>query len=125
MKNKIKILLYVILLTFSLCGCSNHSSAPSIEQSSDRIGAEDIKHDTKEYTMIEKTKESIAIFVELLGTESKNGDITVTDEFLDNMESVYIMGRTGTIVHGFGDDMETIISIMEWTDNDSASKSEF
>lgn len=124
MKKGIMIFLCTILLVLYFCGCSKNSLF-SKEETSDSISVDVAADESEEDTVIEKTNESLDIFVELLGTESENGDIAVTDEFLDNMESVFVMGRTGTVVHGFGDDTETVISIMEWVDNDSASKEEF
>lgn len=121
MKKRIRIVGCILLLALSLFGCSSNTVTSETKNINTEVIADDINKDT----MIDETRESLAIFVKLLGTESEDGNIAVTDEFLENVENVYIMGRNGTVAHGFGDDVQTVISIMEWTDNNSASETEF
>lgn len=121
MKKQIRIVGCILLLVLSLLGCSSNDTTSETKNTNTEVIEDDINKDT----MIDETRESLAIFVNLLGTESEDGNIAVTDEFLENMENVYIMGRNGTVAHGFGDDVQTVISIMEWTDNNSASETEF
>jgi hypothetical protein len=120
-----------------LCGCGNKTSTPDVEQvqsveiSSNleqpayEDSAEVVSDIDESNTMIQETDQSLEIFVALLGAETENGEISVTDEFLNNMEAVYIMGRTGTVAHGFSDDVATAISVMEWEDNVSATREQF
>lgn len=75
--------------------------------------------------MIQKTQDSLKIYVEFLGTETENGNLAVTDEFLENLESVYIMGRTGVVNHGMSDQSTTQIRIMEWIDNEFSTEIDF
>lgn len=121
MKTQIRIVGCILLLVLSLLGCSSNATTSETKKTNTEVIEDDINKDT----MIDETRESLAIFVNLLGTESEDGNIAVTDEFLENVENVYIMGRNGAVAHGFGDDVQTVISIMEWTDNNSASETEF
>lgn len=121
MKKQIRIVGCILLLALSLWGCSSISATSETKNTNTVVIEDDINKDT----MIDETRESLAVFVKLLGTESEDGNIAVTDEFLENVECVYIMGRNGTVAHGFGDDVGTVISIMEWIDNNSASETEF
>lgn len=122
-KRALSLLTAVSLLCIGLCGCADSVSSEDETISIASTESEDVESDST--SMISRTEDSLQIFLELLGTESEDGQISVTDEFLDNQSNVYIMGKTGTVMHGFGEDSETCISIMEWTDNDSATAEDF
>lgn len=62
------------------------------------------------------------MYVDLIGTETEDGNINVSDEFLDNVSNVYIMGRTGTVNHGMTETSDTQIRIMEWRDNNETTE---
>lgn len=75
-------------------------------------------------SLIEETKESIAPYIEVLSQETNGLELEVTQEFVDNIGSVNVMGYTGTVSHG-ASDMVNIIDIMEWTCNDTSTEDEF
>ncbi len=73
----------------------------------------------------QKTRDSLKPYVDFLGEETENGDLSVPDEFLENIESVYIMGRIGSVNHAMSEKSKTQIRIMEWIDNENATQEEF
>lgn len=75
--------------------------------------------------MKKKTDESLKMYVDLIGTETEDGNINVSDEFLDNVSNVYIMGRTGTVNHGMTETSDTQIRIMEWRYNNETTEKKF
>lgn len=72
------------------------------------------------------TRESLTPYLDVLGMETGTGDsLEVSQEFIDGLGSVYIMGRTGSVMHGFTTDSGVIVDSMEWADNSSATRAEF
>lgn len=72
------------------------------------------------------TSESLNPYLDVLGIEAKNDNsFEVATEFVEGLSSVYIMGRTGTVGHGFTADSGVTIDLMEWVDNSSATRAEF
>lgn len=123
-KKKVAIIcLCTFLSVGGLCACG--SNKINAEQSETLTSDKSDKELTETEDMIEKSNEALKVYVDLLGTETTDGNINVTDDFLDNINSVYIMGRTGTINHGMTDDSDTQIRIMEWIDNEVSTTGEF
>ena len=110
----------LIALTCLLCGCTNQEDSDAQNSSS----AEPvIKNEEKD--LIQETKEALTPYLEPLGTDCADGTLSVSHEFVENVDSVKIMGRTGSVVHGMSDNSPTQISIMRWEDNASATEDEF
>ena len=73
---------------------------------------------------IEKTKDSLDLYLEVLGADTKNGNYSVSQDFIDNMNNVFVMGYKGSVTHGFTSD-EKVIDIMDWISNESHQEKEY
>lgn len=120
MRNK-RLLYCLIMALFALVLCSCDSNATN-EMTESEISetTEDSKED-----IIQKTKDSLKVYTDYIGIETENGNLAVTDEFLENVESVFIMGRTGSVNHGMTGSSDTQIRIMEWNDSVTSTEDEF
>lgn len=74
------------------------------------------------------TSESLKPYLDELGRVLQDENVDASTEFIDGLSSVYIMGRTGTVGHGFSYDSgkdEMKIDVMEWKDNKTATETDF
>lgn len=123
-KKKIAMIcLCCFLIIGGLCACASNET--NAEQQETLINDKQSEEQIETEDMIEKSDESLKLYTGLLGTETADGNISVTDDFLENINSVYIMGKTGTVNHGMTDISETQIRIMEWIDNEASTIGEF
>lgn len=76
-------------------------------------------------TLIDETKQSIAPYLSILGTDTKGGSLSVSQSFIDNIDKVVLMGNMGTIEHGYTESASGIIDIMDWYSNDDFSNAQF
>lgn len=74
---------------------------------------------------VAKTHNSLSPYLDVLGTESTDSNLSASTEFIDGLSSVYIMGRTGSVLHGFSGADTITIDLMEWHDNTPASEREY
>lgn len=125
MKKKKIAMIYLccFLIVDGLCACATNKT--NAEQQETLINDKQSEEQIETEDVIEKSDESLKLYTDLLGTETADGNISVTDDFLENINSVYIMGRTGTVNHGMTDISETQIRIMEWIDNETSTIGEF
>ena len=79
---------------------------------------EETETEITETDMISKTDDSIGNYTAVLGTSLQGNDLTVSEEFLDGINSVYLMGRTGTVSHEVNESKK-VISVMNWKSNES------
>lgn len=126
-KNKLRVLAVCgVLMACSLCACSTNNASADSQKSTSSVSYDEVTTNQNNITdMKKKTDESLKIYVDLIGTETEDGNINVSDEFLDNVNNVYIMGRTGTVNHGMAETSDTQIRIMEWSDNEKTTETEF
>lgn len=75
--------------------------------------------------LIAETKRELAPYVEMVGKETTNDSITVTDNFLDHMDDVKIMDIEGTISHGLNATSGNKIAMMDWVSNMSETEEVF
>lgn len=74
---------------------------------------------------IEATTTSLKPYLALIGKSTDDGSIDVDEEFLDNIDKVNVMGKTGTIKHSTTDGSEDTITVMEWVSNETTEGDEF
>ena len=123
-KNKLRVLVVCgILMAYSLCACASNNASADSQKSTSSVSHDEVTTNENNTTdMKKKTDESLKMYVDLIGTEIEDGNINVSDEFLDNVSNVYIMGRTGTVNHGMTETSDTQIRIMEWRDNNETTE---
>ncbi len=69
----------------------------------------------------EHSRAILSPYFDMFGTDITNGTPEVTQEFIDNMNAIDIMGIAGSITHGYNIDTERmIIDIMDWVSNDGS-----
>lgn len=126
-KNKLRVLVVCgILMAYSLCACASNNASADSQKSTSSVSYDEVTTNENNTTdMKKKTDESLKMYVDLIGTETEDGNINVSDEFLDNVSNVYIMGRTGTVNHGMTETSDTQIRIMEWRDNNETTEKKF
>lgn len=126
-KNKLRVLVVCgILMAYSLCACASNNASADSQKSTSSVSHDEVTTNENNTTdMKKKTDESLKMYVDLIGTETEDGNINVSDEFLDNVSNVYIMGRTGTVNHGITETSDTQIRIMEWRDNNETTEKKF
>lgn len=74
--------------------------------------------------LAEDTRSSLAPYFETFGDVAENGDYSVSQEFVDAMKSVEVMGVVGNIT--LAAEQETwIISTVKWTSEETMSETEF
>lgn len=126
-KNKSRVLAICgFFIANFICACSSINASSHIQESVSNV-ERDIETTNEDSTtcMKKKTNESLKEYLDLLGTNTEDGNVNVSDQFLDNLSNVYIMGRTGTVTHAMSIESDTQIGIMEWNDNEAATEKEF
>lgn len=118
MRKRLFMVVIATSMMISFSGCSNVKSN-RVETSVSNIEVKESK-DIKQ-----ETEDSISKYLEMLGVESKDGNVIATEDFLNNMDSVFIMGRTGTITCSMTDVSKTQIRIVGWVDNSKSTRDEF
>lgn len=80
--------------------------------------------DTDLEEMIQRSRTALQPYIELLGGDLGDGVVQTSQEFIDNLSSIELMGKIGTVSHGFSEGL-SIIDTMDWISNDEASEEEF
>ncbi len=80
---------------------------------------------TSNTNLIQQTKGSIEPYVKMIGTVTQDKNVTVAESFLNNIDKVKIMGRKGTVSHGFTVHSGDKIAMMDWKSNNSISVEEY
>lgn len=83
------------------------------------------QYETERVELIQKTNNSLKPYLELIGTGLNDNSVTVTQEFIDGKDNVFVMGHTGSVDHGLANDNDETITIMNWTSNDTVDDEEF
>lgn len=128
--NKKKWVLPVALGLFVICivgvivclSMQQNKVEPSQNESTSALSAGQENED------IILTNESLKSYLDELGRVLQDENVEASTEFIDGLSSVYIMGRTGTVGHGFSYDSvkdKMKIDVMEWRDNEAATEAEF
>ena len=95
-----------------------------MQKQADSLTANSISN--SDFSEIEKTRNSLAPYLDVLGTQGTDNNFDASTEFISGLSSVYIMGRTGTVTHGFvGTEDYVTINLLEWQDNANSSEEEF
>lgn len=68
-------------------------------------------------SIIQQSKDNLKPYFDVLGINTENDGLAVSEEFLDNISSVELMGYSGSIDHGYSDIIGNTIDIMDWTSN--------
>lgn len=80
----------------------------------------------KSSKLIQQSKENMHPYFEVMGIDITNGLPDVSQEFIDNMSSVELMGYSGSVTHGYNEyDSKTYIELLTWISNKEVSKEEF
>ena len=71
-----------------------------------------------EKDMVKKTDESITVYLSLLGMKTEGQSVDMSIEFVNGLNSVYLMGELGEVSHGYTEDGgDDTIGFMEWKSN--------
>lgn len=77
-------------------------------------------------TLIAQSKQNIAPYLDVMGADITNGNPPVSQDFIDNLNSVEIMGYVGSIKHGYNIyDGKTYIELMTWESNIPTTNEDF
>ena len=91
-----------------------------IDRANLNIASEDVSE------LIQKTEDSIDPYLNIIGKEMADDEsLKVSDEFIDGMDKVFIMGKLGTVEHASTTDSGNTITTMDWISNDPCEKTEF
>ena len=74
---------------------------------------------------IEATSASLKPYLDMIGTDTGGDTVKVNDEFLENINNVYVMGYIGTVSHSTTVKSGDSIALMEWISNESIESSAF
>lgn len=130
------IIVFVIVLFFviSLCSCGNSTDTDikeqleQLQQENNELNKQikDLSGDnenTKEDDIKVRTENNLEIYLEVLGTyANEDFSLNVSDDYIKGLSSVYVMGRIGTVSQGSADYTSTLISMMEWIDNEQSDE---
>lgn len=83
------------------------------------------KSETIKSDLIQQTRGSLEPYVAMVGISTDNDTATVTESFLNNIDKVKIMGKKGTVSHGYTADSGDRIAMMDWQSNESMSTEEY
>ena len=75
--------------------------------------------------MKNESKENLVPYIELLGFNTTENSLSVSEEFLNNIDRVIIMGLLGTCEHSYSSSANGKIDILEWVSNNEISKNAF
>ena len=78
-----------------------------------------------EQDLIRQTRNSIEPYVAIIGEVTENQSVSVTEGFYNNMDKVKIMGKKGTVSHGFMDSSGDTVAMMDWNSNEPMSTKEY
>ena len=76
-------------------------------------------------TDIQQSKQNLQPYLEVMGTDTGDGALDVSQNFIDNRTSVNLMGYSGTIEHGYTEPNGSVIDIMDWVSNSQVAGSDF
>lgn len=119
----IVILLILILLFFVRASVQMRIASPTATTLGQTVNADSpSKSQTED---IAKTRSSLTPYLDVLGMEINDPNVSATTDFINGLSSVYIMGRVGSVSHGFNGNSTLTIELLEWTENGSSTESEY
>lgn len=68
-------------------------------------------------SIIQQSKDNLKPYFDVLGIDTEDDGLAVSQEFLDNISAIELMGYSGSIEHGYSDITGNTIDIMEWVSN--------
>lgn len=76
--------------------------------------------------LVQQTKENLNPYFAVMGADVTEGNPDVSQEFIDNLDSVEIMGYEGSLSHGWNEySGKRIIELVQWHTNESVSNETF
>lgn len=84
-----------------------------------------IKDSVNTKQMISQTTESLEPYVSQIGILAEEGNASVSDEFIQNLDNVYIMGNIGTVSHAYNVASGDYIAVMEWQSNETINDEDY
>lgn len=118
MKKRLSAGLLTLIFLLSGCSSSPHDDTPE-------AAGNDTISEVNSIDLIQDTKDTLSPYLAILGTDSEDGTVGLPQNAIDNINSVKIMDRIGSVTHGMADFTSTQISIMQWIDNSEATKQDF
>lgn len=110
----------VIIFIFAIRSASNETSPDNMLSQE----ADDIEPDNNDY--ISHTRDSIRQYVNMIGKQApKGGEPRVSQDFLDNLDNVFVMGKTGTVEHEYGTGTGDTIVMMHWRSNEESTENDY
>lgn len=74
--------------------------------------------------LISKTKESLDLYISMIGVDATGNSLDVSQEFLDGLDKVFVMGKYGTVSHASTEGSGDTITTMDWISNEPADRKE-
>ena len=105
----------------------NTNISDSISETTNNSESETLSYTKSEIKkLITETNSNIAPYLEVLGADITNGNPDVSDDFINNLDSVKIMGYVGSVTHEYNTyDNKTIIEMLRWDSNTTITSDEF
>ena len=82
-------------------------------------GEKNIIRETNIENIIDHSKESLEPYIRMIGKDASTSSTSASQSFLDGMDNVFVMGKTGRIEHSFSKNSGGVITIMDWISNDT------
>lgn len=76
---------------------------------------------------LQQEDEGLPLYLGMLGTETTDGHMDVSQNFIDNLQNVVIMKKAGSVSHKYVESGESagLINKMSWVSNDTYTQDEF
>jgi hypothetical protein len=102
------------------CGATTKENQPSSGESTASTRSPEMDE------MVAQSKQNVEPYLEVMGADVTNGNPPVSQDFIDNLNSVEIMGHVGSVEHGYNIyDGRSYIEIMTWESNKSTANDDF
>jgi len=118
--------LAVIVIIGLLVALFNPSASDNKETQPSKLESTESTRSPEMDAMITQSQQNIAPYLEVMGADITNGNPPVSQEFIDNLNSVEIMGYVGSVEHGYNIyDGRTYIELLTWESNKSTTDDDF
>lgn len=119
-KPFLELAIITALASFSLaaCGQQKTESQASVQESET---IEEVGNNESD-DIIKQTTDSLKPYLDYIGTNTSSGDVEVSQEFLDNLNNVFVMNYTGTVNHALTEGAGDTITSMDWKCNETMSE---
>ena len=112
----------IAIIALTACGQQKTEAQPTMSNSET---LENKDSTTEDADIAKKTSESLKPYLDYIGTNTSSGDVEVSQDFLDNLNNVFVMGYLGTVNHALTEGAGDTITSMDWTANETMDSSAY